>query len=162
MCREQDAIFIVRPHPFVQEPLDIPPSLRDRILDGRNLDVDTNDLLLVVDLLITDYSSVIYEFSTLNRPMLFFAYDLETYAAERGFYQPYEAFVPGRIVRTFEELIDAIRRNDCQVEKVQPFAMRHVGGTDGRSTDRVVDLIALEQAPARALDDPFCAVSTSR
>lgn len=162
VCREQDAIFIVRPHPFVQEPLDIPPSLRDRILDGRNLDVDTNDLLLVVDLLITDYSSVIYEFSTLNRPMLFFAYDLETYAAERGFYQPYEAFVPGRIVRTFEELIDAIRRNDCQVEKVQPFAMRHVGGTDGRSTDRVVDLIALERAPARALDDPFCAVPTSR
>jgi CDP-glycerol glycerophosphotransferase (TagB/SpsB family) len=156
LCLEQDAIFIVRPHPFVRGPLDIPPSLGDRIVDGRALDVDTNDLLLVVDLLITDYSSVIYEFSTLNRPMLFFAYDLETYAAERGFYEPYEGFVPGRIVRTSEELVDAIRRNDCQVEKVRPFALRHVGGTDGRSTDRVVDLITLGRAPSRAPDDPFC------
>lgn len=156
LCLEQDAIFIVRPHPFVRGPLDIPASLRDRIVDGRSLDVDTNDLLLVVDLLITDYSSVIYEFSTLNRPMLFFAYDLEAYETERGFYEPYEGFVPGRIVRTCEELIDAIRRNDCQAEKVQPFALRHVGGTDGHSTDRVVDLITLEQAPARAADDPFC------
>jgi CDP-ribitol ribitolphosphotransferase len=162
LCLERDAIFIVRPHPFVRGPLDIPPSLRDRIVDGRGLDVDTNDLLLIVDLLISDYSSVIYEFSTLGRPMLFFAYDLETYAAERGFYQGYEAFVPGRIVRTCAELVDAIRRNDCQVEKVQPFASRHVGGTDGRSTDRVVDLITLAQAPARASDDPFCTVPASR
>ena len=156
LCVEQDAIFIVRPHPFVRGPLDIPRHLRDRIVDGRSLDIDTNDLLLVVDLLITDYSSVIYEFSTLNRPMLFFAYDLEAYAAERGFYQAYETFVPGRIVRTSAELVDAIRRNDCQVEKVQPFASSHVGGTDGRSTDRVVDLITVGRAPARASDDPFC------
>lgn len=162
LCLEQDAIFVYRPHPFVRGPVDIPPSLGDRIVDGRGLDVDTNDLLLIVDLLITDYSSVIYEFSTLNRPMLFFAYDLDTYAAERGFYQPYESFVPGRIVQSCEELIDAIRRNDCQVEKVQPFAMRHVGGTDGRSTDRVVDLITLGHAPGRAPEDPFCAVSPPR
>jgi len=158
LCLEQDATFIVRLHPFVRGPLDIPPSVRDRIVDGRGLDVETNDLLLVVDLLITDYSSVIYEFSTLNRPMLFFAYDLEAYAAERGFYEPYEGFVPGRIVRTSGELVDAIRRDDCQVEKVRPFASRHVGGTDGRSTDRVVDLITRTQAPARASEDPFCAV----
>lgn len=156
LCLEQDAIFIVRPHPFVRAPLEIPQSLRDRIVDGRGLDVETNDLLLVVDLLITDYSSVIYEFSTLNRPMLFFAYDLEAYAAERGFYQPYEGFVPGRIVRTCEELVDAIRRNDFLAERVQPFALRHVGGTDGHSTDRVVDLITLGRAPARGPDDPFC------
>jgi len=162
LCVEQDAIFIVRPHPFIRGALDIPADLRDRIVDGRELDVATNDLLLIVDLLITDYSSVIYEFSTLGRPMLFFAYDLERYAAERGFYQPYEAFVPGRIVRTSEELVDAIRRSDCHVEKVEPFASRNVGGTDGRSTDRVIDLITAGRAPARAPDDPFCRAATPR
>ena len=156
LCVEQDAVFIVRPHPFVRGALDIPPELRDRILDGRRLSVETNDLLLIVDLLITDYSSVIYEFSTLNRPMLFFAYDLEAYEAERGFYQPYETFVPGRIVRTSEELVDAMRRHDYEVEKVRPFAESNVGGTDGRSADRVVDLITLGEAPARATADPFC------
>ena len=57
--------------------------------------IDVNDLLFVVDLLITDYSSIVFEFSTLGRPMLFFAYDLDEYVAERDFYVPFEAFVPG-------------------------------------------------------------------
>ena len=50
--------------------------------------------------------------------MLFFAYDLEEYIATRDFYVPFETFVPGRIVRTFPELLDAIRRDDYEVEKV--------------------------------------------
>ena len=54
------------------------------------------------------------------RPMLFYAYDLEEYIASRDFYEPFETFVPGRIVRTFEELLDAIRREDFEIEKVAP------------------------------------------
>lgn len=71
----------------------------------------------------------------------FFAYDLEEYVGSRDFYEPYESFVPGRIVRTFDELLDAIRRDDYQLEKVAPFASRHLDHLDGGSTDRVIDLI---------------------
>ncbi len=148
LCVERDAVCLVRLHPFVREPLAIPEAMRDRIVDAparvaadAPAPIETNDLLFAVDLLITDYSSIVYEYSILGRPMLFFAYDLDEYVASRDFYEPYESFVPGRIVRTFEELLDAIRREDYQADKVEPFARRHFDHLDGGSTDRVIDLI---------------------
>ena len=57
----------------------------------------------------------------------------------RDFYVPFESFVPGRIVRTFPDLLDAIRREDYEVEKVAAFATRHFAHLDGGSTDRVID-----------------------
>jgi CDP-ribitol ribitolphosphotransferase len=141
LCVERDAVCIVRMHPFVREPLGIPEPYGDRILNGQRSPIDVNDLLFAVDLLVTDYSSIVYEFSTLGRPMLFYAWDLDEYAASRDTYEPYDMFVPGRIVRTFPELLDAIRREDYELEKVAPFAARHFEHRDGRSTDRVVDLV---------------------
>ena len=148
LCVERDAVCLVRLHPFVREPLEIPEALRDRIVEASAIPtpdapapIETNDLLFAVDLLITDYSSIVYEYSILGRPMLFFAYDLDDYVASRDFYEPYETFVPGRIVRTFDELLDAIRRDDYEQEKVAPFAQRHFDHLDGGSTDRVIELI---------------------
>lgn len=141
LCVERNAVCIVRMHPFVREPLGIPEPFRDRILDGQRSSIDVNDLLFAVDLLVTDYSSIVYEFSTLGRPMLFYAWDLEEYTAGRDTYEPYETFVPGRIVRTFPELLEAIRREDYEIERVAPFAEHHFEHRDGRSTDRVVDLV---------------------
>ncbi len=141
LCVELDAVCIVRMHPFVRETLVVPDAFRDRILDGNRHPIDVNDLLFAVDLLVTDYSSIIFEFSTLDRPMLFYVYDLDDYAAARDTYEPFETFVPGRIVRTFPELLEAIRTGDCEQHKVAPFAAHHFAHTDGRSTDRVVDLI---------------------
>jgi CDP-ribitol ribitolphosphotransferase len=143
LCVERDAVVIIKMHPFVQQPLAIPEPFRDRILDGSAAGIDVNDLMFAVDLLITDYSSVVFEFSTLGRPMLFFAYDLEEYVASRDFYVPYESFVPGRIVRTFPELLDAIRREDYESEKVAAFAAGHFAHLDGGSTDRVIDELIL-------------------
>lgn len=143
LCVEKDAVAIIRMHPFVREALAIPPQLGDRLLDGSRGDIDVNDLLFGVDLLITDYSSIVFEYSTLGRPMLFFAYDLEEYVATRDFYVPFEEFVPGRIVRTFDELLDAIRHDDYQVEKVAAFAGRHFEHLDGMSADRVIDELIL-------------------
>ncbi len=141
LCVDRDAVCLIRMHPFVREPLRIPEHLRDRLIDASNPALEPNDLLFAVDLLVTDYSSIVFEFSTLGRPMLFYAYDLEAYVASRDFYEPYDTFVPGRIVRTFDELLDAIRRDDYQLEKVGPFARRHFHHLDGGSTDRVIDLI---------------------
>ncbi len=136
---EQDAVVIFKMHPFVREPLPIPAAFTDRLIDGTATPIDVNDLLFVVDLLITDYSSIVFEFSTLGRPMLFYAYDLDEYIAERDFYVPFEAFVPGRIVRTSDELLDAIRRRDLGADLVDAFARRHFDHLDGTSTDRVID-----------------------
>jgi CDP-ribitol ribitolphosphotransferase len=141
LCVEKDAVCLVRMHPFVRDPLGIPPELGDRLIDASTPAIEPNDLLFAVDLLITDYSSIVYEYSILGRPALFYAWDLDDYVASRDFYEPYESFVPGRIVRTFDELLDAIRREDFEQEKVAPFAARHFDHLDGGSTDRVIELI---------------------
>ncbi|MEX2185112.1 MAG: CDP-glycerol glycerophosphotransferase family protein [Chloroflexota bacterium] len=141
LCVERDAVCIIRMHPFVRSPLDIPAAYADRIIDGATSSIDINDVLFATDLLITDYSSVVFEYSTMDRPMLFFAYDLESYVAERDFYVRYEDFVPGRIVRTFDELLDAIRRGDVGSERLAAFRATHLGQFDGNATDRVIDLI---------------------
>ena len=139
LCLEKDAVIIIRMHPFVTEPLGIPEAFRDRLIDGSDAPIDVNDLLFAVDLLVTDYSSIVFEFSTLGRPMLFYAWDLDEYIASRDFYEPFESFVPGRIVRTFPDLVDAIRRDDYDAGLVAGFATRHFAHLDGSATDRVID-----------------------
>jgi CDP-ribitol ribitolphosphotransferase len=141
LCLEKDAVFIIRLHPHVRQRPDIPPAFRDRLLDGSSTVMGVPDLLFAADLLITDYSSIVFEYSTLGRPMLFYAYDLAEYMADRDVYEPYEEFAPGKIVRTFDELVEAIRRDDYEAEKVAPFVSRHFTHRDGRATDRVIDLI---------------------
>ena len=142
LCEEQDAVVVFKMHPFVVEPLDIPARFADRFIDATT-SREINDLLLVADLVITDYSSLVFEYSTLNRPMLFFAYDLEEYVATRDFYEEFTSFVPGKIVRTFVELLDAIRAGDFEFEKVAPFAHEHLGHQDACATDRVIDQLIL-------------------
>lgn len=141
LCVEKDAICLIRMHPFVRTPLDIPAAYADRIIDGSTSSIDINDVLFATDLLITDYSSVVFEFSTMDRPMLFFAPDLEEYIASRDFYVDYASFVPGRIVRTFADLLDAIRREDHGAERLAAFRATHLDRFDGQATDRVIDLI---------------------
>ena len=121
----------------------IPEALTDRLIDGTRTSVDVNDLLFVVDLLITDYSSIVFDFSTLRRPMLFFAFDLDEYIAERDFYVPFEDFVPGRIVRDFDALLDAIRREDYRSDRVETFVHAHFAHLDAGATDRVIDELVL-------------------
>ena len=145
LCVEKDAVVIFRMHPFVRRPLLIPDEYADRLLDGSGPGIEVNDLLPAMDLLVTDYSSVVFEFAALGKPMLFFAYDLDDYVSSRGFYTPYEDFVPGPIIRTFPDLLDAIRRHDYQIEKVAAFASRHLDHVDGRSADRVVDLMMSDE-----------------
>lgn len=156
LCVEKDAVFVIRLHPTVQHPVEIPERYRDRILDGSSGVMDAPDVLCATDLLITDYSSIILEYSLLGRPMLFFAHDLEDYVENRDLYMPYEEFVPGRIVRTFDELVDAIRREDYDTARVAAFARSHFSHFDSGATDRVIDLItgAADPAAERARPGP--------
>jgi CDP-ribitol ribitolphosphotransferase len=140
LAAEQDAVVLFKHHPFITHRIDVPEAYRDRLIEATDVAIDVNDLLFSVDLLITDYSSIVFEYSVLGRPMVFFAYDLDEYIAERDFYVPFAEFVPGPIVRTFPELLDVIRRGDLQQDKVAAFAAKHFAHLDGQSTDRVIDL----------------------
>lgn len=145
LCEEMDAVVVFKMHPFVIEPLTIPAQYADRFIDATR-SREINEFLMVADLAITDYSSLVFEYSILDRPMLFFAYDLEEYISTRDFYEPFEEFVPGRIVRTFGEMLEAIRSREFEQEKVHVFAqthLGHLGQLEGGSTDRVIDQLIL-------------------
>ena len=129
-------------HPFVKTPIFIPDEFKDVMIDASEYR-EINDILFITDLLITDYSSVVYEASSLNIPMLFYAFDLEGYISSRDFYEPFETFVPGKIVKTFGELMKAIGTNDFEQEKVAPFRDKNFEYQDGGSTDRVIDWLIL-------------------
>ncbi len=145
LCEELDAVCVFKMHPFVISPLEIPEEFSDRFIDATK-SREISDLLLVADLVITDYSSLVFEYSSLNRPMLFFAYDLDEYISTRDFYEEFADFVPGRIVRTFAEMLEAIRDGEFEWEKVRPFAETHLGHLDAGSTDRVIDQLVLRTA----------------
>jgi len=139
-----DTAVLFRIHPFVKEPVPIPDAYRDRFYDVTRLP-DGLGLLQVTDLLITDYSSIIYEYALLDRPMLFFAPDRAVYAATRGFHRDYEEAAPGRVCETFDEVVAAIRTGDFAQEKLARFRAENFDRIDTGAADRVIDWLILEQ-----------------
>lgn len=101
-------------------------------------------LYLVADMLITDYSSVMFDYSILKRPMAFFTYDLEDYKDNlRGFYFDFVEEAPGPITLTTSELIDSIknyRQEDYQV-KYEKFHSKYNHADDGNASKKIVTLI---------------------
>ena len=138
--RDKGYCMMIKLHPFVKSEIRIPQEYQACFIDATAYP-DINELLTVTDVLVTDYSSVIYEAALLNIPMLFFAFDLDNYDDDRGFYEPYEEIVPGKIVKTLRALVEAIGNEDYEAEKLQGFLTKNFRDLDGHSTDRVIDLI---------------------
>ena len=135
-----DYAVVIKLHPFCKEKYAINEKYKGVIIDLSAED-ELNDLLFVSDLLITDYSSAVFEATLLNIPMLLYAYDLEEYTAERDFYYEFKSFVPGKIVKTQAELIDAVNKGDFEKEKIPAFRDKFFTDTDGKSSQRVADKI---------------------
>ena len=139
-------VFLLKMHPFLVDVPQIPAEFADRIQDFSSFP-NVNDLLRVTDLLITDYSSVIYEYALFRRPMLFFAFDKDEYSTIRGFQSDYDTFAPGKICTTFDEMEEAIRNKDFQIEKVDKFVDENFDYLDTHSTDRFIDWLLTGKKP---------------
>ncbi|MEU1366458.1 CDP-glycerol glycerophosphotransferase family protein [Streptomyces sp. NPDC005803] len=105
---------------------------------------DIADLYLIADVMITDYSSVMFDYAHLKRPMLFFTYDLEHYRDTlRGFYFDFENDAPGPLISTSEELVSAIRDIDNVSaeygERYQRFQELFCDLDDGHASERLAD-----------------------
>lgn len=140
MCQRTNSYLIVKMHPFVQEKINIPPQFSEYIVDASEYR-EVNDLLFIADVLITDYSSIIYEFSLLRRPMLFYAFDQNMYVSTRDFYEEYEEIVPGRIIKRFDVLLDVLEKKEYDDEKLEWFVKKNFTYTDGKASERAVNLI---------------------
>ncbi|MCD9067386.1 CDP-glycerol glycerophosphotransferase family protein [Staphylococcus pasteuri] len=105
-------ILILRPHIIISNAMKLDESLADFVIDGNKYD-EISDLYLITDICITDYSSVMFDFANSKKPLLFFTYDLDYYKNQlRGFYFDFENKAPGPLLKTNEQLIEAIKNID--------------------------------------------------
>ena len=99
-------------------------------------------LLLLSDILIADYSSIMVDYTILNKPIILFAYDLDDYInEERGFYFDYKEKVPGKIVYNIDELIECIKKEDFNLEKLEEFSKLQFGDFKANSSKLILDYI---------------------
>jgi CDP-glycerol glycerophosphotransferase (TagB/SpsB family) len=104
LLETHDAYLFVKTHPF--EPFELPGD-HDRV---RQLppDTDVYPFLRLADVLVTDYSSVFFDFLVADDPIVFYPYDLDRYRASRGTYFDYESVTPGPVATDFDDLLSAL------------------------------------------------------
>ena len=137
-------VLLYKLHPQTARAFELSEEEKEKYKDfvfdiSHGVRVDT--ALCAADVLISDYSSVIFEYSLLSRPMIFFAYDLEEYDATRSFYNKYEDFVPGPIVRDTEGIIGCVKacRDGADEDMLRRFRQDYMSACDGHSTERIAD-----------------------
>jgi CDP-glycerol glycerophosphotransferase len=138
-----DTVVLFRSHRYVVDQL---PEAPDGFVRDVSRHPDINELLLAADVLVTDYSSVMFDYASTGRPMLFFTYDLEAYRDQgRGFNLDFERRAPGPLLRTMDELAQALRDVDSlaasYADRYREFATEFCALDDGGAAARVVDRI---------------------
>ena len=102
---------------------------------------DIGMLTHICDMVITDYSSVCMDFALLMKPCIFFAFDLEEYEKERSFYFDYESYVPGKVAKNFDGVIEAIKNPRSSEEKLQSFREFNFDYFDCGNAKRIFDAV---------------------
>ncbi|MDO5850382.1 MAG: CDP-glycerol glycerophosphotransferase family protein [Methanobacteriaceae archaeon] len=141
-------ILFIRLHPKMSlfSDTDFDGILADACSDENIINVadikDEEELLLVSDVLITDYSSMMAEYALLHRPTVFFAYDLDNYIKnERDFYIDFIEDVPGNVVYNMNELISLFKNNNFDLSRVDKYLNHQLEYIDDKSTSRIVDFL---------------------
>ncbi len=132
-----DEVFVIGRHPVMKKPFfkDFYSRIKDYTVDP------TPELLAVADVVVTDYSSVIFDASLLDKPMVFYCPDYGSY--ERDFYLDYDKELPGEIVTSSDKLLPVLREAAVgkSLERVALFREKQMGACDGRSTERICRII---------------------
>lgn len=146
----EDYAFILKWHPAVYNNLEAGKIFFDYsryqkfCYDFSNLR-DINDLLIVADILITDYSSVIFDYYLLDKPIIYYVYDLETYNENRGLYYDFQDYVYGDVATNMDELIRKIKSPSMDEEKRKVFNQKFMNACDGHSTEKTYQYIFEEK-----------------
>lgn len=132
-------VVILRTHPYTNELMGV--TFDDFFFDG-TMYPRVNDLMMISDMLISDYSSIIFDYCVLERPVICFGYDYEAYAEKRGFYIDLETVIPSGIIRDETHLIEHIKSMDYeeQVAKTKVMKENHVT-YGGNATEQIVNVV---------------------
>lgn len=135
-------VLVYKHHPLVRKRPEIPETCKDFAVDFTDT-MSIDELICVSDICISDYSSLVFEYSLFERPMIFYAYDLDEYFDWRGFYYDYFELAPGPICKTNEEMVDYIKNIDSRFEKdkVVSFKEKFMKSCDGHATERIKEMV---------------------
>lgn len=138
-------VLIIKHHQTVKELPAIPQEAQGSFAFDmtRGCNMDIGELMTVADVCVSDYSSLVFEFSLFERPMAFFVYDLEEYVDNRGLYYDFEEITPGPLCRTTQDLIGFLREADegYDTSEVVAFKNKFMSSCDGHATERIVAYI---------------------
>lgn len=134
-----DYVLLIKHHPFVKYRPSIPADCKSFAFDVSD-ELAIEDLLSVADVCISDYSSLVFEYSLFERPIVFFAFDKDEYDDWRGFYYDYDELTPGPVFFENKPMIEYLLHIDDLYDKseVQEFRRRFMSACDGRATDRII------------------------
>ena len=142
----KDYIFIIKWHPGLKDSKER-EEFNKKIVKYKDFYYDftsyrdINDLLLITDVLVTDYSSVIFDYLLVNKPIVYFTYDQEKYKDSRGLYYPFDDYIYGEIAKDSNELIESIKKNNMMNDKRKKFNEKFMSSCDGTSTKKTYDMI---------------------
>jgi len=134
--KDLNSIFILKLHPATKIEVDLERFSNIIML---NQNVDLYQLMPFTDVLITDYSSVYFDYLLLNKKIIFFPFDRTEYVKNREFYFDYKDFTPGDIVMTYEELVANMNRDFNSSFKHEIFQKKIWNHIDDQSSYRIVD-----------------------
>lgn len=138
--------FLLKVHPYLYQSLKNNPKIKDMLVPDF---IDANALMAGVDLLITDYSSIFFDFLVTDQPIIFYAWDRDLYQNQRGMYLS-EDTLPGPIVENIDELLLTIENLSEVSKKYQSkynaFKIKFVPYDDGNTTEKYVNRIFFNQS----------------
>lgn len=140
---KEDYVCIIKLHPFVKNLECIPKD--DEFYLNLTSEREINDILFITDVLITDYSSVIFEYSLLNKPIIFHVPDLEDYVNKRDFFYSFDEYTYGSITKNMKELISSLKNPTIDKDKLKVFKNNFCKNCDGKSSKRFVEELILKR-----------------
>lgn len=140
-------VILLRTHQYIADALDT-TGLEGFAYNVSKYD-DISELYLISDICITDYSSVFFDYANLKRPILFYTYDIEKYKNQlRGFYIDMNSEIPGPLLYTSEEVVNAIQNieeiNEQYQMRYQEFYDRFCHLDDGNASKNIVEKVFLK------------------
>lgn len=134
----EDYVVLFKPHYLISNHYQVPKGLTDFVF-VMDANADINDAYLMSDILVTDYSSVFFDYGVLNRPIYFYMYDFDEYENElRGFYLNVPEDLPNDIDKTEEGLLEKIKHADFDYDRLTKFNERFNICNDGHASQKIV------------------------
>ena len=147
-CGEAYAV-VFKMHPWITEA--VPVGNRKNLFD---LSMEDNmDLFSAADVMITDYSSTIYEYSLFGKPMVFYAFDIEEYEKDRGFHLDYRKSAPGAVAEDFDGLLEILTSGCFEEEKADRYRRISFDGDMKNSAERIIDAVLFGDLPEETAEN---------